>query len=701
MEVGNSLSYDLTGVFTDAEGDSLTITAAVAFPTAGALSTVWTTFSSPNFGGSPTSTQTATLTIAVSVSDGLDTSVFNFQITVNNPPSAIGTISATSAVTGHDYSLQIDDTLFSDDDGFSTLTITCTPPGFLSFSGTLTKTLSATGIAASVANSSPYSITITATDTYSKTATHTFSLAVTANSAPAGSISNQIAYVNEAFSFDFAGLITDGNSDSITYTATDNAGSAVGWLTTAPNAAATTVLAGTPAVSDYGAQSMKIAASDGIDSTDVTFTITVRDVPRLSNAIADQTSSDAAQDGHAYTFTFPANTFAHQDSAISGYTAVHSGGETLSGTWLTLASSSRTFSGTPAQTDVGDWYITLTATDSNSKTGSDTFKINVKLNTAPVYNGGLADQTVNSGSLLDYTFGASIFTDADGDTLKYTAALFQNDGTTAAISGAAWLTTVPSASTSRQISGTPNVDNSDCGSIVIQISATDSISGTPSATGTFHVRANCIPQIATITVATNAQVGHSYSYTIPSTLFTDQDSGDTLTYSDQSTGGLWGSISSSLVLTGFPAASDMPSTTFKVRVTDQLSAYSEKTFVVNIDANNAVTSTTVPAQTANEGVAYSKDFASYFSDADSDTLKYTITVTPSAAWLAPLETDSLTAVLSGTPADTDRGTYSVTISCKDDILVTTTPATQTFNLRANANPDYGGGLAAQTAFEGH
>ena len=56
VEVGNALSNDLTGVFTDADGDSLTITAAVAFPTPGALSTVWTTFTSPNFGGSPSST---------------------------------------------------------------------------------------------------------------------------------------------------------------------------------------------------------------------------------------------------------------------------------------------------------------------------------------------------------------------------------------------------------------------------------------------------------------------------------------------------------------------------------------------------------------------------------------------------------------------------------------------------------------------
>ena len=103
----------------------------------------------------------------MSVSDGLDTTVFNFQITVNNPPSAIGSITATSAVTGHDYSLVIDDSLFSDDDGFSTLTITCTPPAFLSFTGSLTKTLAVTGIAASVAASSPYSITITATDSYS------------------------------------------------------------------------------------------------------------------------------------------------------------------------------------------------------------------------------------------------------------------------------------------------------------------------------------------------------------------------------------------------------------------------------------------------------------------------------------------------------------------------------------------------------
>ena len=367
----------------------MTLSAGLAFPSQAAnLASVWTTFSGSTFGGSPSSSQTDTLTVSVSVDDGLDVSTFEFQITVNNPVSAIGTPSPTTAVTGHDYSLVIDDSLFQDLDGFSTVTITCSPPSFLTFSGSLTKTLSATNIASSVSASSPYSIVITATDPYGESDTHTFNLIVTANSAPSGTIPNQIAYVGEAFSYDFAGLITDANSDAITYTVTNTFGISISWLSTAPSGDSSTLISGTPAVSDHGSESVRVSASDGIDTTQVTFTITIRDVPRLNSAISDQTG---AQVGHAYSYTFTSNTFVHLDSLINGYSAVYAGSQSLSGTWLSLNSGTRTFSGTPGQTDVGDWFITLTATDSNGKTGSDTFKLTVDLNNAPTYSGGLAD----------------------------------------------------------------------------------------------------------------------------------------------------------------------------------------------------------------------------------------------------------------------------------------------------------------------
>lgn len=146
-----------------------------------------------------------------------------------------------------------------------------------------------------------------------------------------------------------------------------------------------------------------------------------------------------------------------------------------------------------------------------------------------------------------YTFGSSLFSDADGDALYYSAALLNNDGTTTAIStGATWITLFPNGgngatNSNRRFRGTPASDNSNCGSVIVQVSCTDNIAGTVAATGTFHLRVDCTPEISTITISTNAMVGHAYSYTIPSTLFTDQDAADTLTFSDQSTGSLWAS----------------------------------------------------------------------------------------------------------------------------------------------------------------
>ena len=138
-------------------------------------------------------------------------------------------------------------------------------------------------------------------------------------------------------------------------------------------------------------------------------------------------------------------------------------------------------------------------------------------------------------------------------------------------------------------------------------------------------------------------------------------------------------ISSSLVVSGTPTLTDPPSTTFRVRATDDLGAYAEATFVISIDPNTAVASTAITDQTVLENVAFSFDFASYFSDADGDTLRCSITastlIATSTTWLGSLPSNSLTVVLAATLVVADRGTYQITVSCYDDIPYGSTTAT--------------------------
>ena len=95
--------------------------------------------------------------------------------------------------------------------------------------------------------------------------------------------------------------------------------------------------------------------------------------------------------------------------------------------------------------------------------------------TAPIVAVGLADQNVNEGALLSYQFATDRFTDANGDTITYSATL---------TSGAAlpvWLTFTPGT---RTFSGTaPAVASNTV--ISIDVTATD-IHG-KSVTDTFTV----------------------------------------------------------------------------------------------------------------------------------------------------------------------------------------------------------------------
>jgi hypothetical protein len=98
----------------------------------------------------------------------------------------------------------------------------------------------------------------------------------------------------------------------------------------------------------------------------------VNDDPTVANLIPDQL---AIQD-IAFNFQFADNTFADEDGDILTYTATLTSGGSLP-SWLTFDANSRTFSGTPADIDIGSISVRVTATDANSSSTFDDFVITV------------------------------------------------------------------------------------------------------------------------------------------------------------------------------------------------------------------------------------------------------------------------------------------------------------------------------------
>ena len=190
----------------------------------------------------------------------------------------------------------------------------------------------------------------------------------------------------------------------------------------------------------------------------VTNNSTVNAAPTVATVIPDQTATA----GTAFSYAFAATTFSDASGDTLTYTATQADGTALP-SWLSFSASTRTFSGTPQAADVATVSVKVTASD-DSASVSDTFAIVVSAagDNAPTVAAVIQDQTATAGTAFFYPFPATTFSDADGDTLTYTAT--QADGTALP----SWLSF--SAST-RTFSGTPQT--ADVATVSVKVTASD------------------------------------------------------------------------------------------------------------------------------------------------------------------------------------------------------------------------------------
>ena len=148
--------------------------------------------------------------------------------------------------------------------------------------------------------------------------------------------------------------------------------------------------------------------------------IHTNDAPTVTNAIGDQTIAEDS----ALSFQFASNVFADVDAGDSlTYTAALSNDAALP-SWLSFDASTRTFSGTPANEDVGSIDAKVTATDGSAASVSDTFAIQVT-NTNDAPTGSI---TISGNLIQGQTLIASN-TIADMDGLGDLSFQWQSDGT--------------------------------------------------------------------------------------------------------------------------------------------------------------------------------------------------------------------------------------------------------------------------------
>ncbi len=656
-------------------GATLTYSAQLA---GGGALPAWLSFDpvTRTFSGTPTNGDVGTVSIDVIADDGNGgtvTDTFNIVVgDANDAPTVANAIPNQNATEDAAFNFQFAANTFADPDVGDTLTYSAqlagggALPAWLSFDP-VTRTFSGTPANANVGT---VSIDVIADDGNGGTVTDTFNIVIAnSNDAPtvANAIPDRTATENAAFNFQFAAnTFADPDvGDTLTYSAQLAGGGALpAWLSFN---AATRTFSGTPTNADLGSVSIDVIADDGNGGTITdTFTITVNDVndaPTVANAIPDQNATEDA----AFNFQFAANTFADVDVGnVLTYSAQVTGGGALPA-WLSFDPVTRTFSGTPANANVGTLSIDVIANDGNGGTVTDTFDIVIaNTNDAPTVANPIADQTATENSAFNFQFAANTFADVDvGATLTYSAQL--------AGGGAlpAWLSF---DAVTRTFSGTPGVAN--IGTVNIDVIASDGNGG--SITDTFSVTVNALPANLPPVVQSgvsdqSVNEDSNFSFTIPANAFSDAE-GDPLSYSVQMVGGgalpAWLSFDAATrTFSGTPDNSDVGVINLQVSVSDGNGGSASDTFSITVINTNDAPTVNAPAvnPVAQEDERFSLSFPlTMFNDIDvGDSLNYSAQLANGQALPDWLQFDAATLTFSGTPGNDDAGTLSIQLIASD------------------------------------
>ena len=322
-------------------------------------------------------------------------------------------------------------------------------------------------------------ISVTVTDLVGAQASQVFDLAVAnTNDAPEAitPISAQQATEDTAFSFTVpAEVFRDIDiGDSLTLSAELADGSALPiWL--AFDAQSRTFI-GVPTNSDVGVLQIRVKATDLAGaSASQTLSLTVtntNDIPEVAAMLTDQ---QATEDTH-FSFSVPQDAFRDVDAGdVLTLSATLTDGSALP-SWLSFDAATRTFSGTPANGDVGAVSLRLTATDAVGEQASQTFSIGVaNVNDAPEAGVPLANQTALTDTLVSWQLPEGAFVDVDaGDVLAYSASL--TDGSALPD----WLTFDAATGS---FGGTPTT----AGNYAVRVTATDLAGAQASQTFTLDV----------------------------------------------------------------------------------------------------------------------------------------------------------------------------------------------------------------------
>ena len=664
LQVGGSwVSFNAAQYFSDPNGDTLQ------------FDSIWRSSDqvldvngSANFDVTlkPKSAGTATVALTAKDPGGLSATQ-SFSVKVNKGPEANGTIpdgSITFGGTGYN----VDVSSYFTDANSDTLTYTASS----SDTAIATVSVSASTVTATAEAGGTATITVTATDPHSLSATQSFSVVVGYSGPVAvGTISDKtLLGPGGSTTVGLSSYFDADDMSTLTYTAVSSDTSKV----TVSLSGATLTL--TP-VAGGGTSTVTARATDpNANYATQTFTVTVKGVPTPHGTIPNQTVTIG---GSSITINV-GSYFIEPDGQAMTYTVNKSflGGDeqvvlSISGSVLTISPGSNP--------QTGSGTVTVIATDTDGHTGSQQFTLTVQSsNRAPTASGTIPDGSKKVGESAYSVDLSSYFTDADGDTLTYTAVSSDTAKATVSLSTA-----------------TLSVSPVAAGTSTITATATDPSGEFATQSFTMTVRmANQAPVVSTAISDQNLErvyaPNSSQSDINLGSYFSDPD-GDALTYSVSVpaspiiVAAIISSGSSTLTLhpvTADDSTNSSGTTTLTVTAKDTDNASVSQSFSVTTSIRPATVGTIAsPFSVTRGGTTTINDVPTYFSDADGDTLSYSVSSSDTSQMTVSLIGGGGNAALSLTLSGSDHANVTVTLTATDTMGLT---ASHSFNAIVGSPP---------------
>ncbi|MFZ5659601.1 MAG: putative Ig domain-containing protein [Pseudomonadota bacterium] len=482
------------------------------------------------------------------------------------------------------------------------------------------------------------------------------------NRAPevAHPIDGQVLLEDAAFSLALpADLFIDADGDDVlTRVAVSGYATPPDWL---QYDAATRTLFGTPENGDVGEFDVMVQGIDALGASAFhSFHIIVQntnDAPDTGTPLSDL----RALEDSAFSFALPADSFRDVDVGDTlSYSAALANGDPLPA-WLSFDAQTRTFSGTPANGDVGELRLAVTATDLAGASASQVFALEVvNTNDAPTVGAALAAQTATEDAAFTFAVPTDAFVDADlGDRLSYSATLADGSALPA------WLQLDAATGT---FSGTPGNDN--VGAVEIRVTATDLVGASTSQVLSLSVaNANDAPEAVGAIADQQATEDALFAFTVPEETFLDVDAGDALMLSAAQADGsalpAWLSFDAATrTFSGTPTNDDIGSVSVRLTATDLAGTQASQAFALNVVNINDAPEAGMPlaSQTARTGQPVTWQLPQdAFVDVDAgDVLTYSASLVDGSALPAWLSFDAATGTFSGTASVIGRHDIRVT-----------------------------------------